>query len=109
MSFFLDPLGWVCSADLENFDEESYTQHFFVPTHWLSANNVLIPNLIHQDDLSFVIRDEIAIVKRGFEYREPIPYNDALPPTRISTSSLSVVEAPTTELRRFRLTHDLGS
>lgn len=72
---FLNHIGWVCSADLHGFEEVCYTRHFFVPTNWLSANTALILNITRHEDVSFVLRNEIAIVKRGFNYAEPIPFS----------------------------------
>ena len=68
---FLNPSGWVCSADLDDFQEKHYIRHFFVPTDWLTANTKLFINLTSQGDLSFVHRGEIAIVKGGLDYIEP--------------------------------------
>jgi hypothetical protein len=70
---FLDRTGWICSTDLEMFTEEFYLRHFFIPADWLSTNPELIGVLTCRHDLVFAQRNEIAVVKRGFDNSEQVP------------------------------------
>ncbi len=69
---FLDRTGWICSTDLELFTEDFYLRHFFIPTDWLSINLELIGTLTYRNDLALVQRDEMAVIKRGFDYSEQV-------------------------------------
>jgi WD40 repeat protein len=70
---FLDRTGWICSVDLDMFTGDYYMRHFFIPSDWLSINPELIGTFTHRSDFTFAQRDEIAVVKRGFDYSEQVP------------------------------------
>lgn len=69
---FLDQNGWICSTDLKSSAKEYSLRHFFIPSDWLSINPNLICLLTAGNNLAFVQRNEIAIVKRGFDYSEKV-------------------------------------
>ena len=70
---FLDRNGWICSADLDVYTEESYLRHFFIPSDWLSINPDYTGIMTQHNDLAFVQRNEVAVIKRGFDYSEQVP------------------------------------
>ena len=75
---FLHSSGWVCSADVETLDVNSYVRHFFIPTDWLCTNGELMVEVTRKGDIIFVKRDEIAVIKRALDGAErgPASYSD---------------------------------
>lgn len=68
---FLHQDGWLCSADSESFDPESFDRHFFFPSDWLSTTGGMMLEVFQNGTIVFVQRDEVAVVKRGMEHLEP--------------------------------------
>lgn len=70
---FLDSHSWVCSADLEEFNDYSvsYLRHFFVPYEWFAGTrNILCA--VAQQDVIFARNDGVAVVKGGLEHGEKV-------------------------------------
>ena len=71
---FLHQDGWVCSADAQNFEVDSFDRHFFFPGDWLSATgpdgSLMLGIFSRTGAIVFVRRNEVAIVHKGMEYCE---------------------------------------
>lgn len=69
---FLHTDGWICSIKSTEFRQwagdgsEIIAHHFAPPTDWLLASKMLI-RLTKLGDVLFVVRGEVAVVKRGLE------------------------------------------
>ncbi|MCJ1401865.1 hypothetical protein MMC11_005082 [Xylographa trunciseda] len=68
---FLHGSGWICSANLQSSNINEYTRHFFLPADWLSTNDDLMFGLTRNGDITFVKRDQVAVIKRGLDTVEP--------------------------------------
>jgi hypothetical protein len=66
--FFLNKEVWVCSLNMAGDDPE-HIFHMFILDEWINTNSRLVFQLTLQGDLVFVIRDEIAVIKRGLAHR----------------------------------------
>ena len=64
---FLHSSGWVCSADVETLDVNSYVRHFFIPTDWLTTSGERMVEVTQKGDVVFVKRDEVAVIKRALD------------------------------------------
>ena len=71
---FLHSSSWVCSANLQSPSMNDYDRHFFLPADWLSTNSDLMFGVTRNEDILFVKRDEVAVIKRGLENVE-LDYN----------------------------------
>ncbi|KAM7219578.1 hypothetical protein V8F06_004959 [Rhypophila decipiens] len=81
---FLDCNSWVCSLDLDaataastnlNPAKEtaiSYTRHFFVPYDWFAGSDRLLGAVTKNKSVIFVRGGDIAVVKGGLEFSEPV-------------------------------------
>ena len=67
---FLHSSGWVCSADVDTLDVNSYVRHFFIPTDWLTTSDDLMIEVTQRGDVIFVKRDEVAVIKRALDSTE---------------------------------------
>lgn len=66
---FLHSDHWICSKDPELPDET--VRHFFLPADWLTINNDLMIEVVQpSQEILFVKRDEVAVIKRGLLYDE---------------------------------------
>jgi hypothetical protein len=65
---FLNKELWVCSLNMAGDDPE-HIFHMFIPDEWINTNSRLVFQLTLKGDLVFVIRDEIAAIKRGLAHR----------------------------------------
>lgn len=74
---FLQNSGWVCSANMQSSNPNSFSRHFFFPADWLSTNTDLLCAVTRNGDIMFVKHDEVALIKRGLQNIEQGP-NDAL-------------------------------
>jgi WD40 repeat protein len=69
---FLHADGWVCSVKAAGFRDGgsdgpgAIMHHFAPPSDWLLASKMLI-QVTRLGDVLFVVRGEVAVVKRGFE------------------------------------------
>ena len=50
-------------------DDPEHIFHMFILDEWINTNSRLVFQLTLQGDLVFVIRDEIAVIKRGLAHR----------------------------------------
>lgn len=67
---FLDSQGWVASAEARATKTDEYNRHFFIPADWLTTNVTMMTAVTCHGDIIFVIRDEVAVIKRGLENTE---------------------------------------
>ena len=67
---FLHSSRWVCSVNAQATGIEHFVRHFFFPADWLSTDAPLIIKITRRNDIIFVKRNEIAIIKRGLEISE---------------------------------------
>jgi hypothetical protein len=69
---FLHQDDWVCSADAQSFEVDSFDRHFFFPGDWLSATgpdgSLILGIFSRTGTIVFVQRNEVAIVHKGMEY-----------------------------------------
>ncbi|KAK4455146.1 hypothetical protein QBC34DRAFT_391684 [Podospora aff. communis PSN243] len=79
---FLDKSSWVCSAPLfwtesENCDDDdsvtSVNRHFFVPYDWFAGRRDIVCALT-QGDIAFTRGGDLAVVRGGLEYAEPVAF-----------------------------------
>jgi len=73
---FLDHDGWVCSVDMADSltVPDTYKRHFFLPSDWLSTNDDLLFAITDQQDILFAKDHELAVIKRGLECVEVVPF-----------------------------------
>lgn len=90
---FLHGSGWVCSIDTQATGLEHFIRHFFFPADWLSTDNPLIIRITKRNDIIFVKRNEIAVIKRGLETSERGFYGGGG-----KTSSLTDVRRPSLQV-----------
>ncbi|KAL8895234.1 MAG: hypothetical protein Q9192_003767 [Flavoplaca navasiana] len=67
---FLHGSRCVCSVNAQATGIEHFVRHFFFPANWLSTDAPLIIKITNRNDIIFVKRDEIAVIKRGLEISE---------------------------------------
>lgn len=67
---FLQPNSWVCSIDTDGFSKGQYTQHFFVPSEYLTNCNDVLPLQTVDDTFVFCVHDKLAWVKNGLKFEE---------------------------------------
>lgn len=65
---FLHQNSWVCSADLTGLAQGQFTQHFFVPTEYVSTTNEILPVRSADNGIVFGLDGELTIVKNGFNF-----------------------------------------
>ncbi|KAL9581454.1 MAG: hypothetical protein Q9212_003889 [Teloschistes hypoglaucus] len=92
---FLHGSGWVCSIDPQATGLEHFVKHFFFPADWLSTDTLLMIKITRKSDIIFVKRDEVAVVKRGFEVSE----RRSIGTVRSSSSSLTEARRPPLQVR----------
>jgi hypothetical protein len=66
--FCLNRELWVCSLNMAGDDPE-HIFHMFIPDAWINTNSRLVSQLTLKGDLVFMVRDEIAVIKRGLVHR----------------------------------------
>ena len=71
---FLDQDGWICSVEMEESEPEYYKRHFFLPFDWLITNEDLLFGATGKGDVVFSRKDELAVIKRGLECVELVPF-----------------------------------
>lgn len=70
---FLDKDFWVCSVDVDKFSEEPhYFRHFFIPSDWITNNEEMTIHVSTQQEILFLRRERLVIVKRGFQNGEKV-------------------------------------
>ncbi|KAI1084843.1 hypothetical protein F5B20DRAFT_223057 [Whalleya microplaca] len=63
---FLHTDGWICSVKANGLKEgEGILHHFAPPVDWLRTNRDLLIKVSRLGDVLFVVKGEVAIVKRG--------------------------------------------
>lgn len=71
---FLHRNSWLSSADLRNLSSTQYTQHFFVPTEYVSARHDghqdVRPVMTADEDVIFCLHGELVIVKNGLQFQD---------------------------------------
>ena len=68
---FLDRRMWICSLDLETFQEEYY-RHCFIPHDWLHPTGPPLFKVTTKGDLIFSKEHEIAVIKRALDQKEAV-------------------------------------
>lgn len=71
---FLDHDGWICSVEMEDSMPKHYKRHFFLPYDWLSTSARLLVSFTAKHEIIFGKQDELAIIKRGLECVEQMPF-----------------------------------
>lgn len=71
---FLDYDGWICSVDMEDSMPKYYKRHFFLPYDWISTNDDLLFGFTVKHDIIFSKVDELAVIKRGMECIDMVPF-----------------------------------
>ena len=69
---FLHQSGWVCSADADTFNLDNFVRHFFIPSDWLSGQE-LIMDVSPSGTILFAKEDEVAVIRHGLEMDEYVP------------------------------------
>lgn len=70
---FLDKNFWVCSVDVDKFSESPhYFRHFFIPSDWITNNEEMAIHVSAQQEIMFLKRDKLVIIKRGFQNAEKV-------------------------------------
>ncbi len=64
---FLHSNDWVSSAEARVAETDRYNRHFFIPADWLTTNVTMMTEETPNGDIIFVKRDEVAVIKRGYE------------------------------------------
>jgi hypothetical protein len=64
---FLHSNDWVSSAEARVAETDRYNRHFFIPADWLTTNVTMMTEVTPNGDIIFVKRDEVAVIKRGYE------------------------------------------
>lgn len=67
---FLQPNSWICSIDADDFSNRQYTQHFFVPSEYLTNSNDVLPLQTFDDNFVFCMHDKLAWVKNGLKFED---------------------------------------
>jgi WD40 repeat protein len=67
---FLHRNSWVSSIDLCSLDKKEYTQHFFVPSEFVTNSSDILPMQTADDCFAFCLYDKLAIVKNGLIFEE---------------------------------------
>lgn len=67
---FLQPNSWICSIDADDFLNRQYTQHFFVPSEYVTNSNDVLPLQTVDDTFVFCMHDKLAWVKNGLKFEE---------------------------------------
>jgi WD40 repeat protein len=62
---FLHSNSWICSIDPQN--GANLIRHFFLPADWLSTNIELMIKVTSKNNIIFVKRAEVAVIKRGLD------------------------------------------
>lgn len=62
---FLHSDNWICTTDPQN--PLNIIRHFFLPADWLTSNDDLMIEMGPKNDILFVKRDEVAVIRRGLE------------------------------------------
>lgn len=70
---FLHQNLWLCSIDLDGLSQGRFTQHFFVPYEYMSADNTVLPVKTADNAIGFCRHGRMAIIKNGFNFRELKP------------------------------------
>ncbi|ROV92565.1 hypothetical protein VMCG_08917 [Cytospora schulzeri] len=68
---FLHQNSWLCSIGPEGLSQGRFTQNFFVPNEYISANDTVLPTKTSDNGIAFCLHGGLAIVKNGFSFREP--------------------------------------
>jgi WD40 repeat protein len=71
---FLNHDGWICSVNMEDRLPEHYQRHFFLPNDWLSTNDQVLIRCTRSNEIVFVKEDEVAIIRRGLDCVELMPF-----------------------------------
>ncbi|KAI9158094.1 Vegetative incompatibility protein [Paramyrothecium foliicola] len=69
MLVFLSKDSWVCSVDVNQDMNTTYTQHFFVPSEFITSNNIL-PRQASGDTIIFSLYDRAIVVRNGLKVHE---------------------------------------
>lgn len=67
---FLHQNSWICSIEAGNLSKGRFSQHFFVPTEYISARNQVLPVRTVENGIVFCLNGGLAIVKNGFNFRD---------------------------------------
>ncbi|KUI67639.1 Vegetative incompatibility protein HET-E-1 [Cytospora mali] len=67
---FLHQNSWICSISPDGLSEGRFTQHFFVPNEYVSANDEVLSTKTADNGIVFCLHGGLAIVKNGFNFRE---------------------------------------
>ncbi|KAH9906756.1 hypothetical protein F4778DRAFT_594863 [Xylariomycetidae sp. FL2044] len=70
---FLHQNCWVCSVDKASIASGRYTQHFFVPNEFFSAQSTIAPVVMADDSIAFCLHGDILVVKNGLSFRDSKP------------------------------------
>lgn len=70
---FLDRDLWVCSLDINTFNNAPYgKRHFFVLSEWLNVNGDMLYAMTSKKDFVFVNKHGLVVIKAGLEFSEVI-------------------------------------
>ncbi|KAK5631744.1 hypothetical protein RRF57_007458 [Xylaria bambusicola] len=70
---FIDRDLWVCSLDLNSFNNAPYRKrHFFILSEWLNVNGDMLYAMTSKKDFVFVNKHGLVIVKAGLDFSEVI-------------------------------------
>jgi WD40 repeat protein len=76
---FLDHDGWICSVKMEDSVPRYYKRHFFLPYDWLSTSAHLLIGCTVKDEVVFGKEGELAIIKKGLDCVEQMPFGPEYP------------------------------
>lgn len=67
---FLQPNSWICSIDADGFANRQYTQHFFVPSEYLTNSDDVLPLQTFDDTFVFCMHDKLVWVRNGLKFED---------------------------------------
>ncbi|KAJ5150912.1 NACHT and WD domain protein [Penicillium canariense] len=67
---FLHQSSWVSSINLLALATPHYTQHFFVPSEFITNSNDVLPIQTVNDNFVFSLHNKLAVVKNGLKFQE---------------------------------------
>ncbi|RYP71364.1 hypothetical protein DL771_004852 [Monosporascus sp. 5C6A] len=72
---FLHKDSWLSSINSKNLALNRYTQHFFIPTEYVSTSNHVLPASTVDDSIVFCLHGELVVVKKGLNFQELKSYS----------------------------------
>ncbi|KAH6684471.1 NACHT and WD domain protein [Halenospora varia] len=67
---FLHRNSWVSSINLSSSEQRKHTQHFFVPSEFVTNSSNVLPIQTVDDNFVFCLYDKLAIMKNGLKFKE---------------------------------------